>query len=43
MRLGVLVGWCRSRWRWCAHADVDTNFANQLHGYGIYGPRDYDA
>ena len=26
-----------------AHADVDTDFANQLHGYGIYGPRDYDA
>lgn len=20
-----------------AHADVDTDFANQLHGYGIYG------
>jgi hypothetical protein len=26
-----------------AHADVDTDFANQLHGYGIYGPRDYNA
>ena len=25
------------------HADVDTDFANQLHGYGIYGPRDYNA
>ena len=22
-----------------AHADVDTDFANQLHGYGIYGPK----
>lgn len=26
-----------------AHADVDTDFANQLHGYGIYGPRDKNA
>ena len=26
-----------------AHADVDTDFANQLHGYGIYGQRDYNA
>lgn len=26
-----------------AHADPDTDFANQLHGYGIYGPRDYNA
>jgi hypothetical protein len=26
-----------------AHADVDTDFADQLHGYGIYGPRDYNA
>jgi hypothetical protein len=25
------------------HADVDTDFANQLHVYGIYGPRDYNA
>ena len=25
------------------HAGVDTDFANQLHGYGIYGPRDYNA
>jgi hypothetical protein len=24
-----------------AHADVDTDIADQLHGYGIYGPRDY--
>jgi Protein of unknown function (DUF732) len=24
-------------------ADVDTDFANQLHGYGIYGQRDYNA
>ena len=26
-----------------AHADTDTDFANQLHTYGIYGPRDYNA
>jgi hypothetical protein len=26
-----------------AHADADTDFANQLHGYGIYGQRDYNA
>jgi uncharacterized protein DUF732 len=26
-----------------ARADVDTDFANQLHTYGIYGPRDYNA
>ena len=25
------------------HADVDTDFANQLHVYGIYGPRDQNA
>jgi hypothetical protein len=25
-----------------AHADVDTDFANELHGYGIYGQRDYN-
>jgi len=26
-----------------AHADADTDFANQLHTYGIYGQRDYNA
>jgi hypothetical protein len=26
-----------------AHADVDTDFANQLYTHGIYGPRDYNA
>ena len=26
-----------------ASADPDTDFANQLHGYGIYGQRDYNA
>jgi hypothetical protein len=26
-----------------ANADPDTDFANQLHTYGIYGQRDYNA
>jgi hypothetical protein len=26
-----------------AHADDDTDFANQLQTSGIYGPRDYNA
>ena len=26
-----------------AHADVDTDFANQLHTFGIYGQKDYNA
>ena len=26
-----------------ADADVDTSFADQLHRYNIYGPRDYNA
>jgi hypothetical protein len=26
-----------------AHADPDADFNNQLHSYGIYGPRDYNA
>lgn len=26
-----------------AQADPDIDFANQLHGYGIYGQRDYNA
>jgi Protein of unknown function (DUF732) len=26
-----------------AHADPDADFTNQLHGYGIYGPLDYNA
>ncbi|RUP33326.1 MAG: DUF732 domain-containing protein [Mycolicibacterium sp.] len=26
-----------------AYADPDTDFANQLHTYGIYGPKDYNA
>ena len=26
-----------------AQADPDTDFANELHSYGIYGPRDFNA
>ncbi len=26
-----------------AQADVDTDFSNQLHTYGVYGPKDYTA
>lgn len=26
-----------------AQADVDTNFADELHTYGIYGQNDYNA
>ena len=26
-----------------AHADVDTDLANQLHTYGIYGQKDFNA
>lgn len=26
-----------------AHADPDTDFANELHSYGIYGQKDYSA
>ena len=26
-----------------AHADPDTDYANQLHGCGIYGLKDYNA
>jgi hypothetical protein len=28
---------------WPARADPDTDFANQLHTYGIYGQKDYNA
>jgi hypothetical protein len=26
-----------------ANADPDTDFGNELHTYGIYGPKDYNA
>ncbi|OBK35368.1 hypothetical protein A5658_08075 [Mycobacterium sp. 1245111.1] len=28
---------------WPAHADPDTDFANELRTYGIYGQKDYNA
>jgi len=28
---------------WPARADPDTDFANELHTYGIYGQKDYNA
>lgn len=30
-------------WAAPAHADPDTDFANELHTYGIYGQKDYNA
>ena len=26
-----------------SHADPDIEFANELHSFGVYGPRDYNA
>jgi hypothetical protein len=28
---------------WPVHADPDTDFANELHAFGIYGQKDYNA
>jgi len=28
---------------WPAHADPATDFATELHTYGIYGPKDYNG
>lgn len=30
-------------WAAPAHADPDTDFAKELHSYGIYGQKDYNA
>jgi hypothetical protein len=30
-------------WAAPAHADPDADFANELHTYGIYGQKDYNA
>ena len=38
--IGLLVAMGNSS---VAHADPDTDFANRLHTYGIYGPKDYNA
>src|ERR1700751_1714657 len=39
----ALVGAARVAVAAPAQADPDTDFANQLHGQGIYGPLDYNA
>jgi hypothetical protein len=47
MRLGKLLGLAAITAATAlaapARADVDTDFADQLHGYGNYSPRDYNA
>jgi Protein of unknown function (DUF732) len=42
-RLGTFVAAMAIALAAPAHADVDTDFANELHTYGIYGQRDYNA
>jgi hypothetical protein len=39
--LGIIVVVAALAVAWPARADADPNFANQLHGYGIYGQKDY--
>jgi hypothetical protein len=41
--LGIMVVVAGVAVAWPAHADPDTDFANELHTYGIYGPKDYTA
>jgi hypothetical protein len=41
--LGIMVVLAGLAVAWPAYADPDTDFANQLHGYGIYGQKDYNA
>jgi hypothetical protein len=41
--LGTMVVIAGLAVAWPAHADPDTDFAAQLHGYGIYGQKDYNA
>ena len=43
LALGVMVIAAGVLVAWPAHADPDTDFANQLHTYGIYGGKDYNA
>lgn len=47
MRMGVVIGSLLAAIAITpaapAAADVDTDFANQLHTHGIYGQRDYNA
>ena len=41
--LGIMVVVAGVAIAWPAHADPDTDFANELHTYGVYGPKDYTA
>jgi len=41
--LGIMVVIASVAVAWPAHADPDTDFANELHTYGIYGQKDYNA
>ena len=41
--LGMMVVIAGLAVAWPAHADPDTDFANQLHTSGIYGQKDYNA
>jgi hypothetical protein len=41
--LGIMVVIAGLAVAWPAHADPDTDFANELHTYGIYGQKDYNA
>jgi hypothetical protein len=41
--LGIMVVGSGVAVAWPAHADPDTDFANELHTYGIYGQKDYNA
>ena len=41
--LGIMVVVVGVAVAWPAHADPDTDFANELHTYGVYGQKDYNA
>jgi hypothetical protein len=43
LALGIMVVVAGLALAWPARADPDTDFANQLHGYGIYGQKDFNA
>jgi hypothetical protein len=43
LALGIMVVVAGLALAWPARADSDTDFANQLHGYGIYGQKDFNA
>jgi hypothetical protein len=40
---GIALAAAALVWAAPAHADVDTDFANELHTYGIYGQKDFNA